>query len=94
MLLIHGARAALRAGAVTRQPDDLHARAGALAARQGHHVAAVALAHSLARVCWRVWRDGRPLERRDPREEGGPFHGAAEASLTMATGLAGAGPSR
>jgi transposase len=67
MLLIHGARSALRAGAVTRQPDDLRVWAGALAARQGHNVAAVALANKLARVCWRVWRDGRSFERRDPR---------------------------
>ena len=27
-------------------------------------VAAVALANKLARVCWRVWRDQRPFERR------------------------------
>jgi transposase len=67
MLLIHGARSALRAGTVTRQPDDLRVWAGALARRQGHNVAAVALAHKLARVCWRVWRDGRPFERRAPR---------------------------
>lgn len=66
-LLIHGARSALRAGAVTQHPDDLRTWARALAARKGHNVAAVALANKLARVCWRVWRDGRPFERRDPR---------------------------
>ena len=66
MLLIHGARAALRAGSVTRSPDDLRAWATAVAARQCHNVAAVALAKKLARVCWRVWRDGRPFARRDP----------------------------
>jgi transposase len=66
MLLIHGARAALRAGTVTRQPDDLRVWATAVATRQGHNVAAVARAHKLARVCWRVWREGRLFERRDP----------------------------
>jgi transposase len=67
MLLIHGARAALRAGTVARTPDDLRAWATGLAARQHHNVAAVALANKLARVCWRVWHDGRPFERRMPR---------------------------
>jgi transposase len=67
MLLIHGARAALRAGTVSRHPDDLRTWAVALAARKGHNVAAVALANKLARVCWRVWRNQRPFERREPR---------------------------
>ena len=67
MLLVHGARSALRAGAVTQHPDDLRTWARALAARKGHNVAAVALANKLARVCWRVWRDQRPFERRDAR---------------------------
>lgn len=67
MLLIHGARSALRAGAVTSHPDDLRTWARALAERKGHNVAAVALANKLARVCWRVWRDQRPFERRAPR---------------------------
>jgi transposase len=67
MLLIHGARAALRAGTVSRHPDDLRTWAVALAGRKGHNVAAVALANKLARVCWRVWRDQRPFERREPR---------------------------
>jgi transposase len=58
---------ALRAGTVARQPDDLRAWALAVAARHTHNVAAVALANTLARVCWRVWRDGRPFERRAPR---------------------------
>lgn len=35
MLLIHGARSALRAGAVSRHPDDLRSWARALAARKG-----------------------------------------------------------
>ncbi len=65
MLLIHGARPALRAGVVSKQPDDLRTWACALAARKGHNVAAVALANKLARVCWRVWHDQRPFERRE-----------------------------
>jgi transposase len=67
MLLVHGARSALRAGAVTPTPDDLRTWACAVAARKGHNVAAVALANKLARVCWRVWRDQRPFERRAAR---------------------------
>jgi transposase len=41
MLLIHGARAALRAGVVSKCPDDLRTWACALAERKGHNVAAV-----------------------------------------------------
>jgi len=67
MLLIHGARSALRAGVVSRHPDNLRVWACALAERKGHNVAAVALANKLARVCWRVWRDQRPFERRPHR---------------------------
>jgi len=67
MLLIHGARAALRAGTVSHAPDDLRTWACALAERKGHNIAAVALANKLARVAWRVWRDQRPFERRDAR---------------------------
>ena len=69
MLLIHGARSALRAGHVAAHPDDLRTWALALQRRKGHNVAAVALANKLARVCWRVWRDHRPFERRDTAEE-------------------------
>lgn len=65
MLLIHGARSALRAGHVAAHRDDLRTWAVALQRRKGHNVAAVALANKLARVCWRVWRDQRPFERRD-----------------------------
>ncbi|MDX2121994.1 MAG: hypothetical protein SF070_13190 [Gemmatimonadota bacterium] len=57
---IHGARAALRAGTVTRQPDDLRAWAMAAAARHCLIVAPVALANKLARVCWQLWQEGRP----------------------------------
>jgi len=71
MLLVHGARSALRAGLVAREPDDLRAWARSIAARKGHNVAAVALANKLARVCWRVWHDQRPFERRECRR-GGP----------------------
>jgi transposase len=64
MLLIHGARAALRAGKVSKQPDDLRSWALGVERRSGHNIAAVALANKLARVCWRVWRDQRAFERR------------------------------
>jgi transposase len=67
MLLVHGARSALRAGSVARCPDDLRQWARAVEQRKGHNVAAVALANKLARVCWRVWRDQRPFERREAR---------------------------
>lgn len=64
MMLIHGARAALRAGVLAQQPDDLRAWALQVQQRSGHNIAAVALANKLARVCWRVWRDQRPFEPR------------------------------
>ena len=63
-LLIHGARAALRAGKLSSAPDDLRTWALTIERRSGHNVAAVALANKLARVCWRVWRDQRPFEIR------------------------------
>jgi len=65
MLLIHGARSALRAGQATAAPDDLRTHAMRLAARKNYNLAAVALANKLARVCWRVWRDRRPFVRRE-----------------------------
>ena len=65
MMLVHGARSALRAGSVSTQPDDLRSWALGVHQRRGHNVAAVALANKLARVCWRVWRDRRPFERRE-----------------------------
>lgn len=64
MMLIHGARAALRAGTLSKQPDDLRAWALQVKERAGYNLAAVALANKLARVCWRVWRDQRPFEPR------------------------------
>ncbi len=67
MLLVHGARSALRAAVVTREPDDLRVWACAVSERHGHNVAAVALANKLARVCWRVWREQRPFQRRGAR---------------------------
>lgn len=65
MMLIHGARSALRAGKVTDQPDDLRTWALRIQQRSGHNVAAVALANKLARVSWRVWHDRRPFEHRE-----------------------------
>jgi transposase len=64
MILIHGARSALRAGKVADTPDDLRTWALAIERRSGHNVAAVALANKLARVCWRVLRDQRSFEHR------------------------------
>ena len=66
MMLIHGARSALRAGMISDEPDDL--RTWALDRKKHKHfnVAAVALANKLARVAWRVWRDQRPFEPRPP----------------------------
>ena len=64
-MLVHGARSALQAGRRADQPDSLRTWAMALQDRKGHNVAAVGLANKLARICWRVWRDQRPFERRD-----------------------------
>jgi transposase len=64
MMLIHGARSALRAGMMTDQPDDLRAWALELKSRRGFNLAAVALANKLARIAWRVWTDRRPFEPR------------------------------
>jgi transposase len=64
MLIIHGARSALRAGHTTEQPDDLRRWALQIKARKGYNVAAVALANKLARIAWRVWRDDRPFAAR------------------------------
>jgi len=56
MLLIHGARAALRAAAVARKKgvplDKTQTWALALAERSGHNKAAVALANKMARRLW------------------------------------------
>lgn len=65
MMLIHGARSALRAGSTADVPDDLRTWALAIARRRGFNVAAVALANKLARVSWRVFHDRRPFERRE-----------------------------
>lgn len=65
MMLVHGARSALRAGSMTDAPDDLRTWALSIARRRGFNVAAVALANKLARVCWRVCHDHRPFERRE-----------------------------
>ena len=64
MLLIHGARSALRAGMMTDEPDDLRAWALEIRSRRNFNLAAVALANKLARVVWRIWTDGRPFESR------------------------------
>ncbi len=64
MLLIHGARSVLRAAKLKEHPDGLRSWALGIECRSGHNTAAVALANKLARITWRVWRDGRPFEQR------------------------------
>ena len=64
MLIIHGARSALRAGQLSDEPDDLRRWALEIKRRKGYNVTAVALANKLARICWRVWREDRPFEPR------------------------------
>lgn len=64
MLLIHGARSVLRAAKLTEHPDDLRTWVLRIDARSGYNTAAVALANKLARIAWRVWRDGRAFELR------------------------------
>ena len=54
-------------GAPGRHRHPAPRRPAHVGARKGHNIAAVALANKLARVCWRVWRDQRSFERRDPR---------------------------
>ena len=98
MMLIHGARSALRAGKVSDEPDNLPCWALDIERRSGHNMAAVALANKLARVAWRVWRDRRPSERRslcvgflpplEPPEQWSPSNGhrgPVLASLEMST---------
>jgi len=55
MMLIHGARAALRAGKIADLPDDLRTWAIQIERKSGYNVAAIALANKLTRVCWRRW---------------------------------------
>jgi transposase len=57
MLLIHGARSALRAAATSPRPDRLRAWALQLQSRLGYNKAAVALANKLARIVFCVWKD-------------------------------------
>jgi len=64
MMLIHGARSALRAASLSEEPDELRTWALELKRRKGYNLAAVALANKLARICWRVWCDDRPFESR------------------------------
>ena len=64
-LLVHGARSALLAARRSSTPDDLGTWALSVHERRGHNIATVALANKLARVCWRVWHDQRPFQRRE-----------------------------
>jgi hypothetical protein len=80
-MLVHGARSALRAGSLADVPDDLRTWALAIKHRRGFNVAAVALANKLARVCWRVWHDQRPFERREAAQ-------ISQSSCTAKTSMA------
>jgi transposase len=55
MLLIHGARSALKAAKRSAQPDRLRSWAVKIEKERGHNKAAVALANKLARIAWAVW---------------------------------------
>lgn len=57
MLLIHGARSALRAARTKENPDPLRSWAVRLHATHGYNRAAVALANKIARIIWAVWKD-------------------------------------
>ena len=59
-LLIHGARSALRAAAIRKNPDQLDLWALECQRRVGHNRAAVALANKMARILWAVWTRGEP----------------------------------
>ncbi|RDJ93088.1 hypothetical protein B4Q13_24365 [Lacticaseibacillus rhamnosus] len=86
MLLIHGARSALRAGKASEVPDDLRTWALEIERRSGHNVAAVALANKLARGCGRrrcgEWRQ-RAIRGRHHRRSERPG-GLLDAGLTQA----------
>jgi transposase len=60
-LLTHGGRAVLRAAHMALAPTRLHAWALAVQQRRNHNVAAIAVAHKLARIAWAVWRQERPF---------------------------------
>ena len=60
MLLVHGARAVLRAAKVNHRDDRLKIWALSVEKRRGHNKAAMALANKLARVVWSVWSEARP----------------------------------
>lgn len=60
MLLIHGARSALRAAAIRKNPDRLALWALECQRRVGHNRAAVALANKMARILWAVWTRAEP----------------------------------
>ena len=59
MLLIHGARSVLLGAKRTQKPDRLRTWALHLETTHNHNQAAVALANTLARIVWAVWRTER-----------------------------------
>jgi transposase len=66
MLLIHGARSALRAASTMKAPDRLRAWALRLRETRGYNKASVALANKLARIAWAVAKNNRPFETQQP----------------------------
>lgn len=66
MLLTHGARAVLRAAAVSavnaKPLDRLRAWAVQIQRLRGHNKATIALANKLARIAWAVWRRDQPFK--------------------------------
>jgi transposase len=104
MLLIHGARSALRAGTVTRHPDDLRVWARALAARQGTTSPPWPWPTSWpesAGACGTISVRSNAASlsslahRITPRtKEGTDFQRAARVITTMASGLTGVGTRR
>ena len=55
MLLVNGARAALRAAKIRKTPDRLQSWATSIEKTRGHNKAAAALANKMTRIAWAVW---------------------------------------
>ena len=62
MLLVHGARAVLRAAKINSKSDGLRVWALQVEQRRGHNKAAMALANKTARIIWAIWNEARPYE--------------------------------
>ena len=62
MLLIHGARAVLWGAKSKSNPDRFRSWALDVQQRRGHNKAATAVANTMARIVWAVWKFGKPFE--------------------------------